>query len=302
MSEIEVTALRELRSGRVYPLQDEEAEDTPYYSLRLGRARDCDITIRDRRVAKVHCFLLQTPRGVEVMACGSARSWINKVALGSGTTLLKPSNVLRVGNTRLVACGDSLGEAPEMVVRNLHELIQSAESYHETRNHAAEMLGIPSSTFYRWLEKNSFKIAASLALLLLVLGSTMLLGGREPTMARGERSAPMLPAAATATRATTTKATAATTAGTTDSTGSSPREQPIDELVRETSTPSLDSTSAKRPVRKKRRRMATEKPSPERDSERGEPLGQGHAEEFPWVFPGGSYEHEATEPSRGDER
>ncbi len=137
----------------------------------MGKAEYCEIVINDPTVEDVHCSLLCTVSGVWVTEIGrTGKTDINRAVMGRGETLLSEHDVIRIGGTLLIACGDGADQRPYMVVRDVYETVQTAPDYHASKHQAAEALNVKPTTYYRWLDTHKFKSAAIVATMVIGIG------------------------------------------------------------------------------------------------------------------------------------
>lgn len=173
-----VVKFKLLPNKKYFNLDQIIREPAPVHYIRVGKGAHNDMIVHGPKVANTHCVLRVTRRGVEVSSFGrSSETIANNLEVTDGYVLLHHKSVLELGRgsgTRLMACTADSDEQPEMVVQNLYQLVQEAPSYFVNDAQAARALGIKDTTYRRWLDEHKFMIAAPLALLLALIGGSML--------------------------------------------------------------------------------------------------------------------------------
>ncbi len=153
-----ITALRRLRDQLIFPL---ERDDSPVQWIQVGTAKHCDIVLDgDDSVSRVHCFLLCSKDKVEVRDFDSKnRTLVNTIPLVDGRGELRPGNVLELGETQLVAIGEDSDQKPDLTAPGVYGRTRQVLDYHGGCEYRAALaLGVPPSTFARWLETEKFKV------------------------------------------------------------------------------------------------------------------------------------------------
>ena len=127
----------------------------PLFSI--GADTDTDILLEDETVSGVHCLLWVGNSQVTVEDnCSKNRTLVNGT-LVDGQAELAPGDVLTVGQTTLLACGQAgMNQQPRACGRDLQEFLRHAQKLHGTLRRAAGALQIARETLSRWLRDNRF--------------------------------------------------------------------------------------------------------------------------------------------------
>ncbi len=163
-----VLALRVMPKGPVYWLDQLGKVRAPAKYISVGTSRSCEIVVKDERGmrGKVHCFLLCDGDKVTVRH-HHAKPMINNVAVVDGAEL-RQGNVLIVGKTWFVACGENLDQKPDITAPDIADYVHQAFAYHGSYAKAGKAIKIEARTFENWVK---VKYAASAAVLCLGLAA-----------------------------------------------------------------------------------------------------------------------------------
>lgn len=179
------------------PVIEDEAAAEWY---KIGTGPNCDIVLEepsfptesDCDIAKLHCFLLCTYEAVTIRRFRNHEVRINDVLMAEGHAQLSPTNVIRIGDVELAACGEDILQNHAITAVHLGGTLAIATRQYGDATAAAEALNAEPRTMRRWLKKKQFWPAVVVLLLLGVSGALYLADRR----ASDERAPSTLPAAA----------------------------------------------------------------------------------------------------------
>lgn len=161
--------------GPEFPIPDLVKPSTSVRVLHIGSDPDNEIVVHGKYVADVHCLLRVTGDKVEVGEAGHP-TFANGMEVTDGYVALHPDSRVKLGKkgqTYLVAGDGMTRPRPQMVARDMYELVQQSPALYGNVNRAAKAFDIPPSTFYQWVTTHKFKVVAPLAVLLAVAGGAL---------------------------------------------------------------------------------------------------------------------------------
>lgn len=150
-----------LGKGPTFLFADLAPSNSPVDWYSVGADEDCHIVIKgDSTVSGIHCFVQCSNDKVLVRDFGSTnKTRVNAGTLEEGRMELHVGNVLMLGNSSLVVCGEQPAKTPPQITAdNLYCYNKLAETYYPSLRQAGPGIGTKDRTFTRWIKKETFRI------------------------------------------------------------------------------------------------------------------------------------------------
>lgn len=154
-----IIAVRVLPHGSLHVLDTFRYQGKRLPRISIGRSEHAEIRLDDECVSARHCFLFRKGERVYVEPMYSKNDvLVNEVPVHHGMAEILPGFVIRMGETRLLACG-AAGEKQEALITSagVQAYLREAIELYGSQRNASHFLGIAQTTLSQWLRFGRFQ-------------------------------------------------------------------------------------------------------------------------------------------------